>query len=267
VEIKFLAGEMAKLHNISKQTLIYYDNIDLFQPYDTDQITGYRYYALEQSQELDVILFLKDSGMTLRQIKTYLQHETVSGRIRLLADQRKIVCEKINRLERIEKRLTETLISLEKSVNTVAFDVGIKEISNRFIVSEDVAVPFDDYQVELSIKKLLHNNRTRVDTGIHELLLFVERESNGSILPKKTGLQVQSYSAKSIEKGDYAYIIHQGHYLDMHPTWDKLFDFIKASTYELSGSSYIEKVLVDSLATPKTEEFLVELQVPVRKSL
>ncbi len=104
------------------------------------------------------------------------------------------------------------------------------------------------------------------DKGIHELLLFVERESNGSILLKKTGLQVQSYSAKSIEKGDYAYIIHQGHYLDMPPTWDKLFDFIKTSTDELSGSSYIEKVLVDSLTTPKTEEFSVELQVPVRKS-
>lgn len=43
-----MAGEMAKMHDISKQTLIYYDTIGLFKPSEKDNETGYRYYRIEQ---------------------------------------------------------------------------------------------------------------------------------------------------------------------------------------------------------------------------
>lgn len=37
-------SEMAKLHGITRQTLIHYDNIDLFKPAKVDT-NGYRYYC------------------------------------------------------------------------------------------------------------------------------------------------------------------------------------------------------------------------------
>ena len=37
-------SQMAKLHHISRQTLIYYDHIGLFRPQITDD-KGYRYYS------------------------------------------------------------------------------------------------------------------------------------------------------------------------------------------------------------------------------
>ena len=58
MKILYLAGEMAKLHGISKQTLIYYDKIELFRPESCDEETGYRYYSLEQFVDLDVIFFM-----------------------------------------------------------------------------------------------------------------------------------------------------------------------------------------------------------------
>lgn len=36
-------SEMAKLHGITRQTLIHYDSIDLFKPAKVDT-NGYRYY-------------------------------------------------------------------------------------------------------------------------------------------------------------------------------------------------------------------------------
>ena len=67
--MKYLTGKMARLHNISKQTLIYYDKIGLFEPFTTSGENGYRYYTLDQFVQLDLILLLKKLGMTLKEIQ------------------------------------------------------------------------------------------------------------------------------------------------------------------------------------------------------
>jgi len=68
---KILIGEMAKIHNISTQTLRYYDSIGLLKPRHKDEENGYRYYDIEQFAQLDSILFLKKLGMPLKDIKKY----------------------------------------------------------------------------------------------------------------------------------------------------------------------------------------------------
>ena len=73
MEIKFMAGEMAKLHGISKQTLLYYDSIGLLKPKEKDKFNKYRYYTLDQFDELDVIICLKTLGLQLKEIKNYLK--------------------------------------------------------------------------------------------------------------------------------------------------------------------------------------------------
>lgn len=51
IEKTFSTGEFAKLLEINKDTLLYYDKIDLFKPAGTHP-NGYRYYTFEQF-ELD----------------------------------------------------------------------------------------------------------------------------------------------------------------------------------------------------------------------
>ena len=49
----FSIGELSKLQNISRQTLIFYDKIDLFTPAYIDPENGYRYYNANQLDYLD----------------------------------------------------------------------------------------------------------------------------------------------------------------------------------------------------------------------
>ena len=49
----FTVGEMAKLSNISKQTLIFYDRKGVFSPNYVDPDNGYRYYSADQLELLD----------------------------------------------------------------------------------------------------------------------------------------------------------------------------------------------------------------------
>ena len=71
-------GKMAKLNNISDQTLRLYDRIGLLKPYYIDEQTGYRYYNIKQCARLDMIQYMKELGMSLKQIKEHLDCQDIS---------------------------------------------------------------------------------------------------------------------------------------------------------------------------------------------
>ncbi|WP_251441565.1 MerR family DNA-binding transcriptional regulator [Veillonella intestinalis] len=54
-------SEMAKLHGMSRQTLIHYDKIGLFKPIYTNN-RGFRYYSKQQIPFMRKIDFLKKLG-------------------------------------------------------------------------------------------------------------------------------------------------------------------------------------------------------------
>ena len=73
----FSIGELSKLQNISRQTLIFYDKIGLFCPAYVDPENGYRYYSAAQLDFLDTICIMKRIGFSLDEIKSYLKEYTL----------------------------------------------------------------------------------------------------------------------------------------------------------------------------------------------
>ena len=65
-------GQMAKLNQISEQTLRLYDKKGLLSPSKRGDGNRYRYYDIKQSAVLDMIQYMKSLGMNLRDIKTRL---------------------------------------------------------------------------------------------------------------------------------------------------------------------------------------------------
>ena len=51
---RLTTAQFAKLHEVNKRTLHYYDEIGLFQPAAKGE-NGYRYYSLSQSMEFEYI--------------------------------------------------------------------------------------------------------------------------------------------------------------------------------------------------------------------
>lgn len=68
-EERLTIGEMARLNNISVQTLRLYSNLGLIEPAHVDPFTRYRYYDVKQSYVLDIIGYLKNLGMQLSDIR------------------------------------------------------------------------------------------------------------------------------------------------------------------------------------------------------
>lgn len=266
MRILYLAGETAKLHGISKQTLLYYDRIGLFCPEHCDENSGYRYYSVAQFVDLDVILCLKNFGMPLEEIKSYLQQTKVEQRIGMLEEHRAVVDQKIAELNTSKKRLNKTIGNLKDRTTIVPFATGIEKEEARRFVRQEVASPYDEECFEIAIKTLLEQHKNRSDTGIDELLVFTTRAADtNSPLFHRVGLEVQEKPYELLPAAQRAYIYHQGVFETMGNSYKTLLEYIAAQGYCPSGNYVMEKILLDALAVSSQEEYLIKIQIPVVK--
>ncbi|MHC8521405.1 MerR family transcriptional regulator [Rossellomorea sp. H39__3] len=115
---QFTIGQMSKLYDIPVKTLRYYDEIGLFTPYHTDGVTGYRYYRAEQFQQLDMISFLKDLGVPLKEIKQKLEHSTLDQFLHTLEKYEETTRRKMNELQTTHRHLTQKIQQLQLAKTT-----------------------------------------------------------------------------------------------------------------------------------------------------
>ena len=106
---KLSIGQMAELNHVSEQTLRLYDKEGLLVPRCVDPVTGYRYYHIIQSAKLDLIQNMKVYGMTLRQIRSFLDSYDPAALRALLSEQAASIEERIRQLRRSQSAITRTL--------------------------------------------------------------------------------------------------------------------------------------------------------------
>ena len=117
-------SEMAKFYGITRQTLIYYDEIDLFKPVKVD-CKGYRYYSRRQIPYLREICFLKSVGVSLKEILEHFKDRSAIKEMKLLKEQRNRIAQEISRLNKLRDSINQRIRLYEQSVE--AEDVNIRE--------------------------------------------------------------------------------------------------------------------------------------------
>lgn len=115
-------GEVAKLTNVSIQTLRYYDQIDLFKPSFVDPATNYRYYTDMQLFYLDLIKSLKYIGTPLEEIKK-AQALTPDEMLLFLEKRELALEEKLTRLTEVQNSLLKTKKQMQEQIAIPAFDI------------------------------------------------------------------------------------------------------------------------------------------------
>lgn len=104
----FQITEFAKIARTSRKTLQYYDELGLFRPALVGE-NGYRYYTLSQLDRLAVIAALRDMGLSLQEIRAYLQCGDGEKLNSLLAAQLEQADHLMEQLRRRKILLRETL--------------------------------------------------------------------------------------------------------------------------------------------------------------
>lgn len=108
-------SQVAAFTGISKRTLQYYDEIGLLKPSKLTQ-SGYRLYDEDAMQKLQQILFFKELGFSLKEIRIIIQKPDFD-RIAAFRKQKELFLLKRNRIDRLIQLLTR----LEKGEHCMEF--------------------------------------------------------------------------------------------------------------------------------------------------
>lgn len=108
-------GDFAKLRNVDRKSLRYYERIGALIPAYTDPQTKYRYYKLEQLVDLDTILVCLELGIPLKEATKYKNEDGTLDILQLFNDGKDKINEKFLRLHLTLKRLESSIRSIQEN--------------------------------------------------------------------------------------------------------------------------------------------------------
>jgi Predicted transcriptional regulators len=279
---KLSISEMAQIHDISRQTLIYYDKIGLFQPDFVDKETGYRYYSTMQIPLLREICFLRSIGMPLDEIQQHNQINNSTTTITLLKSQNEKIKKKIAELQ-FQQQQIEKRVKIYQDTNNYAHD-QYKPYIESFPERRMLYYP---WHTDTHTRTELHYALMRI-WNISEKLGYLPGRRWGAIIFKDSIMAkdplhkaggcvliadnlVQNHPpieepAKlvTLTAGDYVCIPKFGMPYDTSHIY-KILQWIEDNGYEVTGDIY-DECLLDAIFYGSDRELdFCEIQVPIRK--
>lgn len=274
-------GQAAKICKLSVQTLRYYDKIGLVFPNHTDKLSGYRYYSNRDLLYIKIVQDMKLLQFSLDEIGAMLKSDSLDSLFAKLESKQKETLEEIKRLEQtvksIEQRTARIVMLQELGNGLKDLDVlvELKRLPDRHVLAdrgryacgmEPSIVKFTELFGKVDASSL---TPSPIMTVYHENIMTFDRaETDLEFCIILDHANPGTVYTRIIPEGDYITALYCGipNDISCKRIYSKLLQWMESNGYVESGPS-IEKYLVDMAQIMKPEEFIVELQVPVRKAL
>lgn len=175
-------GAFAKLRNVDRKSLRYYERIGALIPAYIDPQTKYRYYKIEQLVDLDTILVCLELGIPLKDATKYKNEDGTLDILKLFNDGKEKINEKFLRLHITLKRLESSISSIQENKSfEKKRDFYRRHMNKRYILRKRFT-QFDD--------ELFFRNEAKD--------LFIEAQSHGfvPIFNFPVGLMVERLDEK-----------------------------------------------------------------------
>lgn len=266
----FKISDFAMLMGVSRQTLIYYDHIDLFKPIKTLD-NKYRLYSRSQINVFSMITMLVEMGVPLKEIKSIVDRISPDVAIEVLRKQQHEAQEKLRKLKLLEEmislridqislgkevsemptppfsltEITEDIpMYLGKAVNCSWENISDDDIIDFFSNCEKLELPLIFSGMQMKKYEDIIAGRTEI---ISNMCLPLKDSSNANfIMPK--GKYAVGYVCGDCEKNDIVY--------------KKLLSFIGENDMKITGNAY-EEYLLDELAESDSGKFVMKIMLQV----
>ena len=261
-------GQFAALHGINKKTLMWYDEVGLFRPAAVNSQNGYRYYSYQQSQTLETILLLREMGVSVKEIKAFMQERSAASMEKLLG-------EKIEELDREishKKAVRETLAKHRRNMQTLLSmdleEISIVEKKGRRLVTVELSA---DTSFEKAVEMITDETKKYQLSYLHDAsygsMIAVESLYAGNFedypslfieIPfpiRRSGLHVQP-------AGTYLRAFYRGPWEDMDIRYREILSYAEKQGMTFYGFSY--EVVLNENVVEREEDAIVQIEIPVR---
>ena len=264
MENLFSIGELSRYQNISKQTLIFYDKTGVFHPAYVDPSNGYRYYSASQLDELDTILILKKSGLSLQKIKELLSHYTTQSSLKVLKSQLGVIDRQMEELRLARSRLSQRCAQLE-GANLHQEGPRVEKMEEQYVLTRPVEPPFTLREISIATKQCFAQAfqeslpiffQSGVRVPLERILRGDYTQADLVFLPtEKTG---RANNIQRLPAGRCAAIYHRGDYLSIGASYEKLLAFCREQGLTVASDSY-EFCINDYITTGDESEYLTKI--------
>jgi len=265
---KYKISEVAKQFDISRTALIHYDNSGLLSPSFRNE-KNYRYYTLDDIDKLELILALKESGLTLKEIHSYLTCEGKKTSIELLNHQRKEIEKKIKMLK-LQHSIIEKRIDNLSKFHSIDIYEGIKldEYPEMIITVEPIGYgPLMTYDTAINRlrKKLKHEGQLSSKFGICFDITTSDQSGKYKMKYIFDYLNAEGSSMKStiIPSNKFLRCLHKGKHTTVEVTISKLLSYANEKKYTVCGDAYF--IPLFNYWESVSDEFIGEVLIPIKE--
>ena len=259
--------ELAKLRQVTSETLRYYDRIGLITPDYVDPQTRYRYYSIRQYEKLGTIKELRQLGMSIHDITDYFSGRNLRKSHQLLLHQLELLEEEIRKQQLLSEILRRKLHFLSEITPPPPVDkVFCRAFPQRYMItfgepaggSREHAFAFTRLERYLDeVAPILASDRIGVYADWHLLepsddyipavpMIFVERDA------------IESEHKRTIPPGDYLCMNYRRGELERyHPSFARLHTYMAEHGWVLNGMIF-QFYKIDVTLTSDPDETLMD---------
>lgn len=263
----YTVGQFAKLNDINKRTLHYYDEIGLFSPEYKGE-NGYRYYTCFQTVQLEFILTLRRLGLSIDEIKAYTQQPSGESFVQIMAERQRLIDRTMRQLMETKAFLEQKADKLKLSLNARHGHVETIELpEQRLLLSKPIAVRYDDVDFEVAadfaqrlkgIFGLYDNFGSRIpvdsivagDMDAYECFYAIDNRGEGECDELRPG-------------GTYLRSFCVGGWQNLHCVYGSMLTYAREHGLELYGYAYEEGL--NELTLQRREDYITIITIACRE--
>ncbi|MGN7402078.1 MerR family transcriptional regulator [Cytobacillus praedii] len=273
-ETLYTIGDVAKLANVSIQTLRYYDQIGLFKPAYVDPETNYRYYKDLQLYHLDLIKSLKYIGTSLEDIKK-VQRLKREDLLQFMNEQEEIIEAQLARLREIQQNVVHAKKRIQKQLNYPVFgEVVIRQEEEMRIIQAAAKNlnPLDLLNASYSeLKRIVEAEEGVINNSYGAIISYQPYSHLDEITYKKiftpilTDKRISTISTEievsKIPEGRYACIYYTFSPEVYFSSLKKVMDYVSHHNLQVTGDIY--ELFTSSNYSPNEHEYIVEMKIRI----
>lgn len=270
-------GQMAKLNNISTQTLRFYEKLNLLDPIEKNSETGYRRYDIRQSACLDMIQYMKSLGIPLKEILELFEEQDIDVIMEVLENKTEEIERQIESLQ-ITKRAVDAMLKDLENYKLIPEQGQIvsETIEERMIHSFNVT---EDYYSKghiyfeaavRELKAMLDNHKIPMSYFCNVgSIIGKDTIASGNFAAEKIFIKADEYTAKLLPieilpAGEYLCVYFDSYLKEMSYT-KKLVDYIKTNSLSIA-SDYIAEVIAEFPVFRKAERnTFIKIQICIKR--
>lgn len=259
-------GQFAKICNVEKHVLFHYDQIDLFKPYLVKD-NGYRYYSYHQYDTFRAITLLKTLGMSLEDIKHYLNNRSPEQFLQLLDEKSQEVIDEINKLKDIQKAINKFKTLSLQELSNKPNHIYIETQPQRYLLLSNIIKPdnnnnfiqfMKEYSQFISHHHFKYSDFIGAMISVNDLIqqnyqsysyiyTIVEKHLHHTIIQKEK---------------EYLCTHHIGTYDTLKNTYEKLINYAKVNNITL-GEFAFEEYLIAEIAQIDTHQYVTKISIEI----